>query len=231
MFHRKKKGFTIIEVVLVLAIAGLIFLMVFVALPALQRSQRNAQRKRDVDRVYTAIIEYQKNNHNSPPCKNSGFRYGCDFDTRFIPHYVDSECEFDDAAQVYFYTNCGKEFTDPDGTIYNVYVTDVVYYGQTKPQNSDQKAVSLDSILKTFGAIGYEDMNAPLQHSIYLAFGFSCAETEGKIFPTTNPYDFAVAKELEGGGWYCHASYTGENTLGELYEYNIKPDLNVAMRR
>ena len=30
-----KKGFTIIEVVLVLAIAGLIFLMVFIALPAL----------------------------------------------------------------------------------------------------------------------------------------------------------------------------------------------------
>ena len=31
-------GFTIIEVVLVLAIAGLIFLMVFIALPAIQRS-------------------------------------------------------------------------------------------------------------------------------------------------------------------------------------------------
>ena len=43
-----KKGFTIIEVVLVLAIAGLIFLMVFLALPALQRSQRDTQRKQDV---------------------------------------------------------------------------------------------------------------------------------------------------------------------------------------
>ncbi len=38
-------GFTIIEVVLVLAIAGLIFLMVFIALPALQRAQRDSQRK------------------------------------------------------------------------------------------------------------------------------------------------------------------------------------------
>ena len=35
------KGLTIIEVVLVLAIAGLIFLMVFIALPALQRNQRD----------------------------------------------------------------------------------------------------------------------------------------------------------------------------------------------
>lgn len=46
-----KKGFTIIEVVLVLAIAGLIFLMVFLALPALQRSQRDTQRKQDVAMV------------------------------------------------------------------------------------------------------------------------------------------------------------------------------------
>jgi prepilin-type N-terminal cleavage/methylation domain-containing protein len=41
-------GFTIIEVVLVLAIAGLIFLLVFLALPGLQRSRRDAQRKSDM---------------------------------------------------------------------------------------------------------------------------------------------------------------------------------------
>ena len=44
-FTQNKQGFTIIEVVLVLAIAGLIFAMVFIALPALQRSQRDSQRK------------------------------------------------------------------------------------------------------------------------------------------------------------------------------------------
>lgn len=50
----KRKGFTIIEVVLVLAIAGLIFLMVFIALPALQRSQRDAQRKNDIAQIVDA---------------------------------------------------------------------------------------------------------------------------------------------------------------------------------
>ena len=48
--HKLYEGFTIIEVVLVLAIAGLIFLMVFLALPALQRSQRDTQRKNDMAR-------------------------------------------------------------------------------------------------------------------------------------------------------------------------------------
>ena len=53
-----KKGFTIIEVVLVLAIARLIFLMVFIALPALQRSQRNTQRRQDLSRIKAAVESY-----------------------------------------------------------------------------------------------------------------------------------------------------------------------------
>lgn len=56
-----KHGFTIIEVVLVLAIAGLIFLMVFVALPALQKGQRDTQRKNDVGRVITALTNLNAN--------------------------------------------------------------------------------------------------------------------------------------------------------------------------
>ena len=52
---KDSRGFTIIEVVLVLAIAGLIFLMVFIALPALQKGQRDAQRKEDVSRVATQL--------------------------------------------------------------------------------------------------------------------------------------------------------------------------------
>jgi len=60
--QEKKNGFTIIEVVLVLAIAGLIFLMVFIALPALQRSQRDSARKSEVATVISAITNYQSNN-------------------------------------------------------------------------------------------------------------------------------------------------------------------------
>lgn len=64
---KSRQGFTIIEVVLVLAIAGLIFLMVFLALPALQRSQKNTQRKNDISRLTAALSEYQSNNRNAVP--------------------------------------------------------------------------------------------------------------------------------------------------------------------
>lgn len=61
------KGFTIIEVVLVLAIAGLIFLMVFVALPALQSGQRDTARKNDASAVVSAVNTFMSGNKGAFP--------------------------------------------------------------------------------------------------------------------------------------------------------------------
>ena len=59
----KQHGFTIIEVALVLAIAGLIFLVVFLALPALQNSQKDMARRQDVGRVVSALQAYKADNN------------------------------------------------------------------------------------------------------------------------------------------------------------------------
>ena len=95
-----KKGFTIIEVVLVLAIAGLIFLMVFVALPALQRSQRDTQRRDDMARLATAITQYQTNNNGKVPMAMSTVPTSADFITRYL--------------------GGTDEFKDPDGEAYEI---------------------------------------------------------------------------------------------------------------
>ena len=63
----KQHGFTIIEVALVLAIAGLIFLVVFLALPALQNSQKDTARRQDVGRVVSALQSYMADNNNQFP--------------------------------------------------------------------------------------------------------------------------------------------------------------------
>jgi prepilin-type N-terminal cleavage/methylation domain-containing protein len=68
---QKDEGFTIIEVVLVLAIAALIMLMVFIALPALQRNQRDTTRKNDVSRLQSAINNYKSRNRGSLPQSTS----------------------------------------------------------------------------------------------------------------------------------------------------------------
>lgn len=98
--HQKEKGFTIIEVVLVLAIAGLIFLMVFIALPALQRSQRDTQRKQDLSRAETALTSYSSNNRGAIPVSSTDW-------ANLITNYL---------------TVSGDTFNDPSGASY-VFVT------------------------------------------------------------------------------------------------------------
>lgn len=54
---QKTEGFTIIEVLIVLAIAGLIMVIVFVAVPQLQRSQRNNARDNDATLITSTISD------------------------------------------------------------------------------------------------------------------------------------------------------------------------------
>lgn len=68
---KNREGFTIIEVVLVLAIAALIFLMVFIALPALQRNQRDTARKTVLGKVASAVTSYQSNHRGTQPASGS----------------------------------------------------------------------------------------------------------------------------------------------------------------
>lgn len=179
---KQKKGFTIIEVVLVLAIGGLIFLMVFIALPALQRSQRNTQRREDVDRLYAAMIEYQKHNKGRLPFHNT------QFDINFATRYIDSSCSYAGNHSEYVaqygsatYINCGEGFTDPDGSPYIIGLA----YGGTQSQFLDDS--------HKWGEI----------HAIYIATDTKCGASEDAIVRAKGKNNFVVAMHLEGGSIYC----------------------------
>lgn len=75
-----EKGFTIIEVLIVLAIAGLIMIIVFLAVPALQRNSRNTQRTNDASRIVAAINECTNN-------KNGNLTV-CDTQAEIDPSYI-----------------------------------------------------------------------------------------------------------------------------------------------
>lgn len=105
----KQKGFTIIEVVLVLAIAALIFLMVFIALPALQSSQRDTARKNDVSIVASAVNTWSGNSRGQALSTLTGPK---------LQTYVDNLSDNSDKAQVTVsaYT-AGAKVTPADGVI------------------------------------------------------------------------------------------------------------------
>ena len=65
--QKRNQGFTIVEVMIVLAIAGLIILVVLLAVPALQRNSRNTTMKNDASAIAGAISEYMGANNGRSP--------------------------------------------------------------------------------------------------------------------------------------------------------------------
>lgn len=64
---KKDSGFTIIEVMIVLAIAALILVVVLVAIPQLQRNQRNNARQSVAARAVAEFGNYAGNNNGQYP--------------------------------------------------------------------------------------------------------------------------------------------------------------------
>ena len=181
---KSKKGFTIIEVVLVLAIAGLIFLMVFVALPALQRSQRDTARRNDLSRVDTSLVQYQTNNQGTGngnlPKKGTWegaatFPDNCKSNTAcsFVRNYMNS------GTSDNITTNT---FQDPDGKYYSMRIMETTDIDATNGWNyQEQKGAAMD-------------------HTIYIFPGAKC---NGEQVKRDTERHFAIVYRLEGAGTYC----------------------------
>jgi type IV pilus assembly protein PilA len=64
---KNKRGFTLIEIVIVLAIASLIILVVLQAVTAAQRSQRDSARKQEAGRISALMEQFASNNGGTYP--------------------------------------------------------------------------------------------------------------------------------------------------------------------
>lgn len=201
-----KEGFTIIEVVLVLAIAGLIFLMVFVALPALQRSQRDTQRRNDMSRVDTSLVQWQTNHSTDPnnlpnPSTVSTWTAtnnfsgdnacGSELACIFVRDYMNTG-----ASE----TNKVNEFQDPDGVPYNMVITP--NWAETanalaNAKYNEKNALIAGEVENSFTIGGDSPFS---EHVIYIIPGGKCS---GSSVLKSERRHFAVLYRLEGAGTYC----------------------------
>ena len=176
----KLKGFTIIEVSLVLAIAGLIFLMIFIALPALQRQQRDTARKEDITALISAVKKYQTNNRGALPEGDGTFNKTTEEGNSnkwsgFLRDYI------------------GNGFEEPStGDEYALIVEKCNGQGKDSDcENGEWKNSLTGSFQDNIG-------------KIYVITQAKCAGDESKgVVSTPNARKLAVLYRLEGGGVYC----------------------------
>jgi hypothetical protein len=159
--------------------------MVFIALPALQHSQRNTRRRQDAARIASAITDYYSNT-GKMPFGPEGTRYVY-FDYSLITKYIDSEVSIPADPVVTQYSavdfeaaSCpeGKsceQFKDPNGNVYRISLA--MSHQGTAPD--------------------YE------ANTIFLRYAAKC-DSDGKtILLEGQNAQFTVIMALEGGSYYC----------------------------
>lgn len=197
-----KKGFTIIEVVLVLAIGGMIFLMVFLGFPALRRSSNDNQRFRDLSRLQNALAKYQENNRGALP------------DATTTPITIKGRTEADPSASRgtwgYFYdkyllvNSAGNTdtFNDPDGSAYSLYIAKCTESTTASPSGAkDCDGGEIIQRSETTFDKQSKDLVTNGDHSIAIILQATC-EGERLVY-SSGERNAAIAYKLEGGGTKC----------------------------
>ena len=179
MEKQEKDGFTIIEVALVLAIAGLIFLMVFIALPQMRRSQRDSERKDEIMTFVETLKKYQTNNRGALP---EGLVEGL---KRSDPRDAD-----DQTSWLAFYNDYLEEkFTDPSSG---------ENYLLTVRQCATDSAVKRGDMCSDYEAPEF------LDYTMYIYKQGTCQEDYPVL--SANPRDFVVIYRTESSGVFCYNS-------------------------
>ena len=177
MKKQENQGFTIIEVVLVLAIAGLIFLMVFIALPQMRRSQRDSERKDDIMSFVETVKKFQTNNRGVLPSGDTAVTYR--------PSDEDRQMHSDTSWAAFYHDYLDERFMDPDGEPYQL-------HPQVCEDNEDKN-----------GQCDYE-VPAEVDYTLYIFTQAECNEDHAD--PSSNPRDFAIIYRTESSGVFCYNS-------------------------
>lgn len=179
-----KKGFTIIETSLVLAIAGLILVMAFIALPALQRQSRDTKRKDDTMLFVQALKKYQQNNRGTLPDAGTFYADQGHYPTYRVENWGGGVSNTNPWAK--FYNDyLGDGFLSPEGEKYPFMIL-----GYTSSGNPPS-------------GLSYDDLSSRpfTAENFYIYLGATCEG--GKLVKSNNNRNVAVVTQLEAGGAYC----------------------------
>ncbi len=179
--RRAKKlyaGFTIIEVMIVLAIAGLILVSVLVVVPQVQRNQRNETRKSTLTRIATEIGNYEGNNVGKLPVADSTSGTKNFASPLALKGFFNRYLQCSDASPA----TCGIDINDPktgfpvgsgpDGTVKSV-------------------TTAVDDTSAEAG---------PDQGDLMYITGVIC---DGEALTAGTPRNYALEIRLEGGAAFC----------------------------
>lgn len=177
-----KDGFTMVEVALVLAVAGLILLLALWVWPTVQRIQKDAKRRDDVGELMTAIQKYQNNSRGASPTTTSTLTT-----VSWNDAWEGGTKPSEGTWESLYYSFLGKDFEDPNGYKYNIAVR----------MCGAKAGMECDGEINAVEEKSFQDNN----YTMYVAVGAMCDGS--KAVGSSNPKRVAAVYRMEGAGAYC----------------------------
>ncbi len=170
-------GFTMIELSLTIAIAGLIFLMIFVALPWLRANQRDTKRREDLLHFINEVKTYQQKNRGTLPGIS-------DNETKITVDLNDISSDTESTTWAGFYRDYLREnFMDPVGENYALNIS-----------SCGNKVAGQE-------CVGVDNLFYPNDYQIVVVRASVCSNN--RPVQSSNPRKLAAVYALETGGIYC----------------------------
>lgn len=189
MRRKNFDGFTMIETMLVLAIGGLIFAMVFLALPAVFANARDGERRNDVLLTINKLKNFQANNNRGALPTDKITDSGVYINGSSIAFGPTTGVTWTDFYKSFF----DNTFADPNGTRYN---WQIINCG-TSSKKATIGSECPNPLLASFNAKTFETNNV----TMYFVIGATC--NGEKAVATANSRMVAVLYRLERAGIYC----------------------------
>lgn len=208
--EHKAKGFTIIEVVLVLAIAGLIFAMTFIVLPSMWANERDSARQSDLLTFSRTLKNYQENNSRGAlpgATEEEKDKLDRDLAIEVIGDQVNEDREektygFAETSWAGFYRDyLNDTFMDPSGHPYDLYVVNCEKKNSTSALALENKCnadvldrldLSFDQVVRQYG------------YPLYIVLGATC---DGAIpVKSANSRKVALLYRMERAEVRCYSN-------------------------
>ena len=205
---KQKQGFTILETVLVLAVAAIIFVAAAITIPNLIRTQRDADRRATFGQLLSRISLYQANNRKALPEINAGTNPDGSVIDKLFMHWDDSingyHNEIGGSTEWYKFVNNQRflpdPFKDPNGDRYVISITTCntsVGTGNSCNNTEYYKNQTTKQTIENFYKEHY-----PNDYTVLIVINAKCYSSE-KLIATPGKRTAAVLYKLENGGTYC----------------------------
>ncbi len=203
---KTSKGFTVLETVLVLAIAGLILIAVFIAIPNLARSQRDTDRRGIFSKILSATSQYQASNRKALPSIDGKNPDGTNIYQIFLK-YNDTKERYENVSNGattewpnLFATYFDEKIKDPNGEVYKISVTACDSGAAT---NSPCMLTYYDGVNTTNNLNHFYEAHFPNDYIVLIVINAKCGGGSENLLTQPGENKVALLFKLENGGTYC----------------------------